>query len=286
LTAELPGSIEPLSIIRAIERNLGEWYRALVRLIPGAEIYEEADLTRTLVPIPHPLFSAMFGAQLAHGTTIRRIGEAMAPLIERRRPAMWWIGPSTHPVDLADRLVARGFSQTDTLAGMALDLLQGIPPADRDAEHAADFSVDEATRAAELAAWSLPFGEGFGMRPETLAALAPVSEAVQRDGSGPMRFFLGRSGGRAVSSAMLFLGAGVAGLYGVATVSRARNRGFASAIVNAAILSAREAGYRVCILHASPMAVSVYRRLGFVEYCRLRTLTWTPPAEGVPSNPS
>lgn len=283
MTAELSGSIEPLSIIRALERNLADWYRALVRLIPGAEIHEEPDLTRTLVPIPHPLFTAMFGTRLAHGTTARRIGDAMAPLIERRQPAMWWIGPSTHPVDLADRLVAHGFTHTDTLVGMALDLVRGMPPTDLEGDPMADFTVHEAASASELAEWSLPFGEGFGMRPGTLAALAPVSAAVQADGSGPMRFFLGRSGGRSVSSAMLFLGAGVAGLYGVATVSRARNRGFASAIVRAAISSAREAGNRVCILHASPLAVSVYRRLGFVEYCRLRTLTWMPPTDGAPS---
>ena len=94
----------------------------------------------------------------------------------------------------------------------------------------------------------------------------------------PARFFVGTIDDAPVSSAMLFAGAGVAGLYGVATLATHRNRGSATALVQATMKEARAAGFRTCILHASPMAVSLYRRLGFVEYCRLRTYTYMPPS--------
>lgn len=277
---ELSGSLEPLSVIHAIEANLVEWYRLLARLLPGAEIHEEPDMLRTLVPIQHPLFTAVLSARFAHGKSHSRIEDAMRPIRTRRLPAMWWIGPSTHPIDLPTRLAAYGWMHTETLVGMALDLnnppnlKRTEPPGDR-----APFDLTEATSAEELAAWSLPYAEGFGMQAETLRALAPMAQAVGADGTGQIRLLLGHTEKGAVSSAMLFMGAGVAGMYGVATVAHARNQGFATATVLGAVDAARAAGYRVCILHATPMAVSVYRRLGFVEYCRLRTLTWRPPAE-------
>ena len=35
----------------------------------------------------------------------------------------------------------------------------------------------------------------------------------------------------------------------------------------APLLDARAMGYRVGILHSSPLGLEVYRRLGFQEYC-------------------
>lgn len=285
MTAEFGGLLEPLSVIRAIEDNLVAWYRLLVRLLPDAAIIEEPDMVRTVVPIHHPVFNAILQARFAHGTTAKRIADAVEPLRQRGLPGMWWVGPSTHPIDLAARLPAFGFLPTDTLVGMAMDLHQAawkkvVPTV------SLEQTVTEATSASELLAWSLPFSDGFGMRADTLAALAPVASVVpseaERRVAGEaqrrphMRFFLGRVGNEPVASAMLFVGAGVAGLYGVATVSQHRNRGHATALIRAVLDVASSEGIRTCILHATPMAVSVYRRLGFVEYCRLRTLTWQP----------
>lgn len=288
MSAEFLGLIEPTSIIRAIEANLVEWYRLMARLLPEAEVIEDPDMVRFLTRIPHPVFNAVLCARFAHGTTRGRIEHVLRSFRDRGIPGMWWLGPTTHPIDLAGRLASYGFIRADTLAGMAIDLRQ------RNWQRIAStpqppVAVTEATDATELASWALPFSEGFGMRSETLAALAPVAVAVRSSeeykhcrggaaGTTPrMRFFLGSAAGQPVASAMLFIGAGVAGLYGVATVSNQRNRGFATALVRGVLDVATEAGCRTCILHATPMAVSIYRRLGFVEYCRLRTLIWRPP---------
>jgi predicted acetyltransferase len=66
-----------------------------------------------------------------------------------------------------------------------------------------------------------------------------------------------------------FQGAGVAGIYWVATVPEARQRGLGTAITLVPLLEARDMGYTTGILHASEMGYGVYQRIGFQELCMM-----------------
>jgi ribosomal protein S18 acetylase RimI-like enzyme len=85
----------------------------------------------------------------------------------------------------------------------------------------------------------------------------------------PWRHYLGKLDGRTVAAATLFLGAGVAGIYHMATLPQARRRGIASAMTLTALLEAREIAFRIGVLQSSNAGRGVYQRLGFKTYCSL-----------------
>ncbi len=67
-----------------------------------------------------------------------------------------------------------------------------------------------------------------------------------------------------VSTALLYLDQGIAGLYFIATRSSARGKGFGYAVVSAAIDYGLSQGISKFVLHSTPMGIPLYRKLGFV----------------------
>jgi GNAT superfamily N-acetyltransferase len=77
--------------------------------------------------------------------------------------------------------------------------------------------------------------------------------------------FIGYLSGEPVATSMLATtqAVGLAGVYSVATRPSHRGRGFGTALTGAALLAARAQGYDTAVLEPSPMAVAMYRRMGF-----------------------
>jgi GNAT superfamily N-acetyltransferase len=68
-----------------------------------------------------------------------------------------------------------------------------------------------------------------------------------------------------VSTALLYHDRGIAGLYFIATKSSQRGHGFGRAVVSAAIAYGNSQGISKFVLHSTPMGISLYKKLGFVE---------------------
>lgn len=108
--------------------------------------------------------------------------------------------------------------------------------------------------------------------------LDPVRARAWRDAQGPavgsrgpMRIWIASLHGEPVATAALFEGAGVAGIFSVATVPEARGHGIGRAVTATVLTEAVARGHRLAVLGSSHLGYPVYRRLGFREVSRLRS---------------
>jgi GNAT superfamily N-acetyltransferase len=260
-------------LARAIEENGAEFLLALGRA-GGGEERNEPGIHWVIGGSPIDYHNAVVRADLAPELADKAIAESLARLQAYGVPGTWHVGPSMRPVDLGARLAAHGFSYAGDDIGMAADL-SALPS---QPSSPPTLAIDRVRDQADLSAWVNTLAVDFGEGPREAAW---VGEMYWRIGLGDheaWRHYLGRLDGAPVATASLFLGAGVAGIYFVATVPAARRQGIGAAITHAALRDAQALGYRIGVLGASQIGYSVYQRLGFREYCRIGIYEWRPPA--------
>jgi len=88
------------------------------------------------------------------------------------------------------------------------------------------------------------------------------------------RTYLALLNGKPVGTSQLFLSDGVTGIYNVTCIPEARGQGIGSAVTLAPLLEAREMGYRISVLQASPKGYNAYRHLGFQDFGKLSLYLW------------
>jgi ribosomal protein S18 acetylase RimI-like enzyme len=259
----------------AVQENLFALFRAMSRL-PGGELEEGAGFSRHHAFPTNPVFKGVWQTQLAPDDADAAIAETIAWFQARHAPFFfWWTGPGTEPTDLGRRLVAHGLlsyeAQEAEFAPGIHSSNVGAPGliADLHAMHEASltqvpagFTIEEVQTETDLDDFKTVLIAGYEM-PE-IAAQGWVDAALAVGiGNTPWRMYLGRLEGKPVATNMLLNGAGVASVYGVATVPEARGRGIGGAITLKPLLDARAEGYRYAVLFASEMGIHAYERIGF-----------------------
>jgi GNAT superfamily N-acetyltransferase len=173
----------------------------------------------------------------------------------------WWLEPRLEPTIWTQELLAQGFQYDDHTPGMAIDLATLPPPV----QHPLTIRRVEDRRT--LIAWVHTFIQGYGlpeaMTPSFLALIESLGTNL------PFRHYLGFLNDRPVAASTLFLGAGVAGIYNVATAAVARGQGIGSAMTLIPLYEARSMGYRAGVLQSSELGYQVYQRLGFQKFCQM-----------------
>ncbi len=253
----------------AIEENGAEFLVALGRAA-GAEERDDELVRWVIGNSPIDYHNCVVYAALKPEEADAEIEASLQRMRAHGVPASWHVGPSMRPSDLGERLVAHGFEYGGDDIGMAVDL-SALP---EEVPASADFVVERVRDEAGLGAWVETLDSGFGEGP---VEAEWVGEMYRRLGlEGAWRHYLGLLAGEPVATATSFFGAGVVGVYFVFTVERARRRGIGAGITLATLREARDLGYSVGVLGSSEMGYSVYRGLGFEEYCRIGLYEWRP----------
>ena len=250
------------ALVAAIWGNMRQWLRHIGGS-PQAELYEGPALTWLLTGMPTPTLNGVLRTDAEPGTVDALIERTLAHVRSKNVPRFaWWTGPDTVPADLGQRLAEHGLTYWEGSRGMAVDL-----PALEEWPTPAGLAIEQVRDREMLERWTYAAFTGLGLPGASMGHGVDLFAGLGFDL--PLRSYLGTLDGEAVATSQLFLGAGVAGIYIVATVPEARRLGIGTALTLAPLREARAMGYRIGILHASPMGFGMYRRLGFREYCRM-----------------
>jgi hypothetical protein len=254
------------SLVAVIEANLFEFFK-LFEQWPRAEVHDNPDMLWTITDIPFPMFNGVFRARLSDP------GAAIETAIGRCRcrnvPMMWWTGPSTEPAELGIALEASGFTGEE-VTGMAADL-RSLP---REVSTPPSLTIERIGDVEAMKKWCRVLCIGFEMPDFVGEAFLDLFCSIGFDSQSTLRHYVGWLNDEPVSTSSMFLSAGVAGIYNIATVLEARKRGIGSATTLMPLQEARTLGYQIGILHSSHMGVNVYRSLGFREYCKIIQYVW------------
>jgi GNAT superfamily N-acetyltransferase len=111
---------------------------------------------------------------------------------------------------------------------------------------------------------------------DVLRSLQQIHQELGFGEDKPWRYYLGILNGEPVATSQLFQGSTACAVHWVVTVPTARRRGIGAAMTTAALRDARDMGYNLAILTASPLGANIYKKIGFQECCTISKYTWKP----------
>ncbi len=264
--------LSPENLIIAIEENLASWISVFSKL-EGSRINDIPGVKRSISDIRMALFNSIMDARLTVENVDATVQHVVVDSKKRNVPLLWWVGPSTRPPELATYLERYGFSIDEDSPGMAV----GLDELNESLPMLAGLNITPALSEASQLEWCMAMAAGFEI-PLSMTDFVVDSWRKLLSLCDPKITiaFLARLNGKPVATSLLQLGGGVAGIYAVATIPEARRKGIGAQVTLFPLLEARVRGYKAGVLEASDMGVSVYRSLGFREYCQISSYRWSP----------
>jgi GNAT superfamily N-acetyltransferase len=250
---------------RRIQENLIA-YMLLFAGLPDITIYDEESFW--MVCDGHAPGSSILRARW----TDEHVEEQIDHLFERVGQYLdqigWLVFPGDQPVDLGQRLEARGMPGGRAGNWLWADLT--APGSDLTLPD--NFRIEQVRDDCMMAEWTQLSEAGFG------SDVAVFYDAYARHGYGRDAFslhYIGYLDATPVTSATLLDAGNTATIYDVSTPPAFRGQGTGSAITHALMCEIRNRGYADTWIWASDMAKSVYQKLGYVTAdFGIREHTW------------
>jgi ribosomal protein S18 acetylase RimI-like enzyme len=238
---------------------------------PDSTVHRSPDVSWCVTRIPFPWCNTAFHAHLTKKSAPGAIEAFIAEGDRVAVPLFWFIGHDTTPTNIGKYLEARGFTSWGSSTIMAADLHELKSGKSASLQ---DLVITRVEDEDDLATWCMISADGFDMPVHAGIALSEWFIAANNL-KVPISFYLALLDGAPVATSCVFYGGGVAGIYFVATLPEARRQGIGFEITLAPLLEARSKGYRIGVLQASKMGITVYRKMGFkkcgkmVSYIRM-----------------
>ena len=120
---EILHEANPDRLIIANEENLSAFLPEFGRL---GQYYADdpPGVKRSITDLPMALFNSVMDARLEPDQVELAVKAVISDARQRKVPVLWWIGPSTRPLDLRERLEELGFIHDDEAPAMGVDLME------------------------------------------------------------------------------------------------------------------------------------------------------------------
>jgi GNAT superfamily N-acetyltransferase len=232
---------------------------------PRGELHDDDGVLWFENPIRHLPYNGVIRTRLAEGSTAVTISRVTERFRTRGVQYFWAVHPSATPTDLGDRLAAHGLAPVERMNCMSLELADWAPAA-----VSRDVAFEEVLSDAALQVYS-ELTARYWEIPDAERDLVAEFHRHWGPGRAPGHRYLAVVDEQTIGKAYLSLAGppGVASIYGMFVAPDARGRGVAGGLTTTMLRRAKEQGFHRAVLHATDMAVGVYRRAGFVDRCTI-----------------
>ncbi|MFV8755488.1 GNAT family N-acetyltransferase [Nannocystaceae bacterium ST9] len=238
---------------------------------PDARFVDTPDWVQLSTPsIPYATGNGVYLAKLDAAEADARILELTRGHVERRAGFRWFVGPSSTPHDLAERLRRAGFLELGPSLGMAMPVPIEVPPIPAGvALHEVGPAEVEAFARLSERAWAREPAFGRALEGAMTRALARGPEV--------MRSWLVTLEGEPVGTTTLRLLAErrIGYLQGAAVVPERRRSGIYRAMVHHRLALLHALGFDHAVIWAAEGSSALgCRSLGFRRVCRAHFFEW------------
>jgi ribosomal protein S18 acetylase RimI-like enzyme len=260
--------MDPLARMPRVDLLAEANHAALLRhqgRIPGALMDDQPTHLRVWTGLASGFFNAVARARWPESVAALAARAIANDLSARRVPWRWYVGSAAGSEEMGRLLKAIGLMSVPAQTPMVLPLddrtvvriVARVAPVP-------GLTVTQVRDAAAMRAWvrARAVSNRWGERVATAWMTAHVGLGFEE--TEPLQHLLGLLEGRPAGTATVFLDPhGTAGIYHIEVVPELRGRGIASWMTAAAISLAADHGALRAVLTSTPVALGVYRRLGF-----------------------
>lgn len=262
---EISRNLRKEDISIAIENNRTEVNRNVwMRFNTKEKQMKEYSLYTTNYEIP--LLNGVIDTNIEEENLNEKIDEVISHFKKLQLPFNWITGVNTKPRKIYEYLEKKGF-KINRVPGMALNLKQ-IEREETTNPNLEILKVENLDQRKKLA-FVAQSVYGF---PEEIV----LQELNTTKNDKKCTYYLALLNGEPAGMSAIFYYCGVAGIYNVGVVEKARKKGIGSAITFTPLYDAKELGYEWGVLYSTELGFNVYKRMGFEQYNTGEVCTWIP----------
>jgi ribosomal protein S18 acetylase RimI-like enzyme len=245
------------SLVARMDVNVMDYWGAYALASGGRHMrLNEALFMQTA--IPHSLFNSVILSGYDPGSVEAALDLAADAVGSGGVPVLWRLGPSADTSALRARLEEAGLQRSEGPPAMLADLSDLPPPPEFKGLIIATATGPEERREwGRLAIAAFEMDDGLGAAMGACEATIPASLFEDQPR------FTGYLDGEPVAVSSLVMTDGLAGVYAVATLPQARNRGIGTAMTLHAMAEGQRRGAKLATLQATSMGRPIYEKIGF-----------------------